>query len=172
MPRARGVASLGAGAIWRLASQAAENGKWLTLTAMWAIYAFGALSIGMAKRLAPLRWVGLGLLAIPVLKLLLFDTFMVRLDPLSFLPVLNFHFLVFLSVLAVLLAAAYLYRRQRDRLMEQEGYVFQVLVVAANVVALWFLSAEAVRFFDSQEAKLRADFFSAMHLTLTVLWAV
>ena len=119
-----------------------------------------------------MRWVGLGLLAIPALKLLLFDTFMVRLDPLSFLPALNFHFLVFLTVLGVLLAAAYLYRREGDRLTGQERYVFQVLVVVANVVAIWVLSLEAVRFFDSQEAKLRADFFSAMHLTLTVLWAV
>ena len=97
---------------------------------------------------------------------------MVRLDPLSFLPVLNFHFLVFLIVLGVLLVAAYLYRREGDRLTEQERYVFQVLLVVANAVAIWVLSLEAVRFFDSQEAKLRADFFSAMHLTLTVLWSV
>lgn len=158
--------------VYQLAAQNAENGKFLVLTAMWTIYAFGALSIGLAKRLAPLRWVGLGLLAIPALKLLLFDTFMVRLDPLSFLPVLNFHFLVFLIVLAVLLVAAYLYRREGDRLTEQERYVFQVLLVVANAVAIWVLSLEAVRFFDSQEAKLRADFFSAMHLTLTVLWSV
>ena len=158
--------------VWRLAEQAAENGKFLVLTSMWTIYAFGILAIGLAKRFAPLRWVGLGLLAIPALKLLLFDTFMVQLDPPSFLPVLNFHFLVFLIVLGVLSAAAYLYRREGDRLTEQERYVFQVLVVVANVVAIWVLSLEAVRFFDSQEAKSGADYFSAMHLTLTVLWAV
>ncbi|MCH8107991.1 MAG: DUF2339 domain-containing protein [Chloroflexi bacterium] len=158
--------------VWRLASQAAENGKFLTLTAMWTIYAFGALVIGLAKRSAPLRWAGLGLLAVPALKLLLFDTFMVKLDPLTFLPVLNFHFLVFFIVLAALLAAAFLYRRERERLTGQEGYVFLVLLVVANVVALWVLSAEAVRFFESQEAKRGVDYFSAMHLTLTVLWAV
>ena len=157
---------------YNLAVQAAENGKFLVLTAMWTVYAFGALSIGLAKRSAPLRWVGLGLLAIPALKLLLFDTFMVRLDPFSFLPVLNFHFLVFLIVLGVLLISAYLYRREGDRLTGRERYVFQALVVVANFVTIWVLSMEAIRFFDSQGAKLRADFFSAMHLTLTVLWAV
>lgn len=152
--------------------QDAENGKLLTLTAMWTIYAFGILAVGLAKRHAPLRWVGLGLLAIPGLKLLLFDTFMVRLDPITFLPVINFHFLVFLIVLGALLAAACLYRRDGDRLTKEEGYVFQILVVVVNAVTLWFLSAEAVRFFDSQEAKQGTDLFSAMHLSLTVLWAV
>ena len=158
--------------VYRLAAQNAENGKFLVLTAMWTIYAFGALAIGLAKRSAPLRWVGLGLLAVPALKLILFDTFMVHLDPLTFLPVLNFQFLVFFIVLGVLLIAAYLYWREGERLTEQEGCVFQILVVVANFMALWVLSAEAVRFFDSQEAKLRVDYFSAMHLTLTVLWAV
>ena len=155
-----------------MTEQSLDNAKFLTLTAMWTIYAFGILAIGFAKRHAPLRWVGLGLLAIPGLKLLLFDTFMVRLDPLTFLPVINFHFMVFLIVLGVLVAAAYLYNREKDRLTEQESYVFQVLVVVANFVTLWFLSAEAVRFFDSQEVKLRTDYFSAMQLSLTVLWAV
>jgi len=159
-------------AVWQLASQAAENGKFLTLTALWTIYAFGALAIGFAKRSAPLRWAGLGLLAVPALKLLLFDTFMVRLDPLTFLPVLNFHFLVFFIVLAVLLAAAYLYRRERQRLTGQEGYVFLVILVVANLVALWVLNFEAVRFFESQEAKLGVDYFSAMHLTFTLMWAL
>ncbi len=155
-----------------MTAQSLDNAKFLTLTAMWTIYAFGILAIGMAKRHAPIRWVGLGLLAVPGLKLLLFDTFMVRLDPLTFLPVINFHFAVFLIVLGVLVAAAYLYNREKDRLTEREGYVFQVLVVVANFVTLWFLSAEAVRFFDSQEVKLRTDHFSAMQLSLTVLWAV
>ena len=156
----------------QLAAQNAENAKFLTLTAMWTMYAFGILAIGMAKRHAPLRWVGLGLLAIPGLKLLLFDTFMVQLDPLTFLPVINFHFLVFIIVLGVLVSAAYLYKSERDRLTEEESDVFPALVVVANLITLWFLSAEAVRFFDSQEAKLHTDYFSAMHLSLTVLWAV
>ena len=154
------------------AVQNAENGKFLTITAMWTIYAFGILAVGMAKQDYRLRWVGLGLLAFPALKLLLFDTSMVRLDPVSFLPVINFHFLVFLIVLGALVAAAYLYKREGNRLTEQESYVFLGLVVAANFVTLWFFSAEAVRFFDSQEIKQDADFFSAMQLSLTVLWAV
>ena len=158
--------------VGRLASQNAENGKFMTLTAMWTIYAFGVLVIGVIKRHALLRWAGLGLLAIPVLKLLLFDTLMVQLDRSTFLPVINFQFPVFLIVLVALVAAAYLYKRENDRLEEYEGYVFQILVVLANVVALLFFSAEAVRYFEAQEFKQGTDFFSAMHLSLTVLWAV
>ena len=114
----------------------------------------------------------MGMLAIPAIKLLLIDTFTVRLEPLTFLPVVNFQFLVFTIVLGVMVLVAYLYKRNEEQLTDHERYVFQALLVAANVVTIGVFSTEAIRFFDSQEAKLGTDFFSAMHLTLTVLWAV
>ena len=158
--------------IFRSAAQSLENGKLLTMTAMWAFYALGILALGIAKRSAPVRWGGLGMLAVPAIKLLLIDTFAVRLEPLTFLPVVNFQFLVFTIVLGVMVLVAYLYKRNEEQLTNHERYVFQALLVAANVVTIGVFSTEAIRFFDSQEAKLGTDFFSAMHLTLTVLWAV
>ncbi|MDP3063477.1 MAG: DUF2339 domain-containing protein [Chloroflexota bacterium] len=152
--------------------QDAENGKFLSLTALWAVYAFGLLAIALAKRSRLLRWAGLGLLSVPVFKLLLVDTFTVTLNPRTFTLVLNFHFLTFLVVLAVVLFAAYLYWRQRQELLEGERYVFLALVVVANFAAVWVLSAEALRFFDSREVRLGTDLSSAKNLSLTILWAV
>ena len=154
------------------AEQNAENGKLLALTALWAVYAFGLLAIAMAKRSSLLRWTGLGLLAIPVIKLLLFDTFAVVLNPNTFTLVLNFHFLTFLIVLAVVLFAAYLYWRQREELVEEERNGYYSLLVVANLMAVWVLSAEAIRFFDSREVRLGTDLTSAKQLSLTLLWAV
>ncbi|MFH1140928.1 MAG: DUF2339 domain-containing protein, partial [Chloroflexota bacterium] len=154
------------------ALQDAENGRSLSLTALWAVYAFGLLAIALAKRSRLLRWAGLGLLSFPVIKLLLVDTFTVTLNPRTFTLVLNFHFLTFLVVLAVVLFAAYLYWRQRQELLEGERYVFLALLVVANFAAMWVLSAEALRFFDSREVRLGTHLFSAKHLTLTILWAV
>jgi uncharacterized membrane protein len=75
-------------------------------------------------------------------------------------------------VLSAVLFAAYLYWRQRQELMEEERFIFPALLVAANVVAVWVLSAELLRFFDSREFVVRTDFTSAKHLSLTVLWTV
>jgi uncharacterized membrane protein len=155
-----------------LARQDAENGKLLTLTALWAIYALGLLSVALGTRSAPWCWAGLALLSAPILKLLLFDTFFVHLDPLTFRPVLNFQFLIFLVVLAAVVFAAYLYWRQRAQLSQAEGYIFPALLVVANFITLWALSAEAIRFFDSREVRFRSDLASAKHLSLTLLWAV
>ncbi len=155
-----------------LARQNAENGKLLTLTALWAIYALGLLAVALGTRSAPWRWAGVALLSTTVLKLLLFDTFFVNLDPLTFRPVLNFQFLIFLVVLAAVVFAAYLYWRQRAQLSQEDEYIFPALLIVANFIALWALSAEAIRFFDSREAQLRSDLASAKHLSLTILWAV
>ncbi len=114
----------------------------------------------------------MALLSAPVLKLLFVDTFAVRLNPQTFLLVLNFHFLASLWVLAVVIFAAYLYWCQREELLEGERYVLAILLAVANFVAVWVLSAEALRFFDSRGAVLRTDFSSAKQLTLTVLWAL
>lgn len=159
-------------AISSQAFQDAENGRLLALTGLWAVYAFGLLAVAMAKRSAILRWAGLALLAVPILKLLFVDTFLVDLDPMTFRPVLNFHFLTFLIVLAVVLFAAVLYWRQREELKEEERLVFLGLLIIANIAALWVLSAEAIRYFDSREIRLGSEFDNGKHLTLTILWAV
>ena len=111
-------------------------------------------------------------MAVAVVKLLLVDTFLVNLDPRTFVIFLNYHFLAVVVVVAALWALAYWFRRERSRLHEWEGYVFTGLVVALNVVAVWALSEEIVHYFDSREVVLRQDYLSAMHLSLTVLWAV
>ncbi|MYA62191.1 MAG: DUF2339 domain-containing protein [Dehalococcoidia bacterium] len=149
-----------------------DNLKFLSLTVLWAVYGSAVASVGLVRNHPMARWAGLGLLALATLKLLVFDAFNVDLDSLSFIPVLNIRFLAFAIVLTLVSGLAFWFGRARDRLTEYEAYVFQNLVIAANVVALWTLSQEITHYFDSLEAKNQSDYFSAMHLSLTVLWAV
>jgi uncharacterized membrane protein len=153
-------------------AQNAQNGKILSITALWSIYALALLAIALAKRSQALRWAGLGLLLLPVAKLVLLDTFIVELNPVTFMPVLNFHFLTFLIVLAVLIFASYLYRRQRGSLVIRERHFLILLLCIANFVALWGISTEIIRFFHSREVIAGQGYDSAKHLSLTVLWAV
>ncbi len=149
-----------------------DNLKFLSLTVLWAVYGSVVASVGLVKDYPMARWAGLGLVSVAALKLLGFDAFNVDLDPLSFIPVLNIRFLAFVIVLALLSGLAFWFGRARDRLTELEAYVFQNLVIAANVVALWTLSQEIIHYFDGLEVKNQSDYFSAMHLSLTALWAL
>ena len=155
-----------------LSSQAATNGKYLALTITFALYAFVVTGVGLLRRLQLARLGGLVLMGVAVVKLLLVDTFLVRLDPWTFTAFLNYHFLAVAVVIAVLLGLSYWFRRQQSGLDEWETYAYPALVVAVNVVGVWALSQEIVHYFDSREVVQGQDYRSALHLSLTVLWAV
>ena len=156
-----------------LHDQGVINGIYLTLSAGWAIYAAVLVGVGLAKGWHLVRWGGLALMAGAVFKLLAVDTFVVQLDPFSFVPFLNPHFLA-LALVAVLLSglAYWDWRKGIGTGWWYEPLIFRGLVVAANVVAVWGVSFEALHYFGSREVVLGVDNFSAKHLTLTVLWAV
>ena len=158
--------------VWSVGDQNAINGMLLSLTAIWATYASLLLAVGLKWRLPLVRWAGLALIAAAALKLLLLDTFEVSLDPFTFVPVLNPHFLTFLVVLAPLITVAYLFRSEIALLHERESDAFRILLIAINAIALWGMSLEAIHYFDSREITSGMAQVSAKHLTLTVLWAV
>ena len=144
----------------------------LSLTALWALYGSVVASVGLARRLPPLRWAGLGLLSVATVKLLGFDALELHLDPQTFIPILNIRFLAFVIALALLSGFAFWFRRERDSLTGQEAYVFPTLLTAANAVALWMLSQEVIYLFGSLSVKNEDTYFNSTHLSLTVLWAL
>ena len=148
------------------------NGALVALTLLWAVYGSAATVVGLLRRYAPARWGGGVLLGVAIWKLLTYDTFNVQLDPLEFTPVLNIRFLSFVLVLALVSSLAFWYRRNKFDLEENERLLFPGLLIVANAVALWMLSQEVVYYFDSLGARNGGDYVDAMHLTLTVLWAV
>ena len=152
--------------------QSAVNGTFLTLTATWAIYGFLLMGVGMVFRSYQARWGGLALMGLVLVKLLVFDTLLVGLEPTTFIPFLNVQFLTFVIILALLLAAACWTRLRRDDLPGTEAHTFRVLLIVANVVAVWSLSLEVIHYFDYTTFAASVDYVSGMHLSLTVLWAV
>ena len=152
--------------------QSLNNAKHLTLTVMFTGYAFILATVGLIRRLPLVRWAGMGLMGLAVFKLLAGDSQQVMLDPSTFVAFLNIHFLTFSLVLAALLEMAYWFWRESPRLPETEAYAWQGLLAAANLVGVWALSQEILRYFGSLEVGTGTDYFSAKHLSLTVLWAV
>ena len=148
------------------------NGMQLSLTALWAVYGTTVVVVGMLKRYAPARWGGLGLLGLAVLKLLAFDALSVEIASLGFVPLVNVRFIAFAVVFGLLSVLAFWYKQRELILTVQEKPIFPILLAAANVAALWMLSQEIIYYFGSLEARQAMDYSSAMHLSLTVLWAV
>ena len=153
-------------------AQVAVNAKYLSMTYLWAIYGAAVIAVGLWRRLPLVRLAGLAILALAALKLMAFDTFMTVLISPEFIPVLNPHFLAFVLAIALMLGFAWWHRRAQPEPSRFETYVIPGLLVAANVVALWGLTLEAVHYFDARADRLGTDTFGAQQLSLTVLWAV
>ncbi len=55
-----------------------ESGVHLTLTVLWAIYGIGVIMVGFLRDVPRIRLAGIALLAVPVIKLFVFDVFLLE----------------------------------------------------------------------------------------------
>ena len=76
----------------------------LSLTAVWAVYAVAGLIIGIKKHWRYVRLGSLGLLAVPIIKVFVYDVFKLE---------MNYRIGAFVGLGLLLLASAYLYQRYR-----------------------------------------------------------
>ena len=79
----------------------------LALTALWAIYAVALLVVGMIRRWRSVRLWALALLAIPILKVFLWDVFTLK---------QLYRIIAFVGLGILLLVMAYLYHRYSERI--------------------------------------------------------
>ncbi|HEU4596662.1 MAG TPA: DUF2339 domain-containing protein [Pyrinomonadaceae bacterium] len=152
-----------------------REGKAFALAVVWTLYGAGALLYGIGRRSHWWRYGGLAVLTLAAFKLLLWDVWYY--DAKWHMPVFNRT----LAAFALMVAALYLVVRAYTRapeMREESSQVLPVLIVAANVMALIALSAEASGYFAAQmreeglsEERLR-DLRLASWLSLSVMWAV
>jgi uncharacterized membrane protein len=84
------------------AREGLKDAQNLSLTAVWAIYAIAGLVVGIAKRWRYVRIGALGLLAIPIVKVFVYDVFQLE---------LGYRIGAFVGLGVLLLTSAYLYQR-------------------------------------------------------------
>lgn len=152
-----------------------ENARLLTLTALWTLYGAAALAIGIVRRVRALRLAALALLVCTVFKVLTLD--------LDFAAarwhttLLNPTFAAFTLLVVALAVCASLYGRAESHIAASERtVVLPALVVAANLLAIVALSAEAQGYFEREialggldEGRLR-DLHFARQLSLSIIW--
>ena len=78
------------------------NLKSLSLSGLWALYAAILIVLGIARRWRWLRMSGLGLLAVPVVKLFVYDAFSLERE---------YRVAAFIGLGALLVAGGFLYQR-------------------------------------------------------------
>lgn len=83
------------------------NKRHLTLSLVWVGYSALLLIVGFLKRLAAIRYVGIGLLGVSILKIFLYDLSSLE-QP--------YRIISFIGLGIILLAASYAYARFKDRI--------------------------------------------------------
>ena len=142
------------------------TGNWIAVA--WATEGAVVAALGLYLKNEIIRAFALGILATAVIRLLVFDT-QVELD--GFTPVFNERFPTFVVSIGAFYAAAFMFWRKRTELREWEAGVYQSLIVAANFITLWLVSAEAIAYFDSRDAAVDTA-NKNINMTLTALWAL
>jgi uncharacterized membrane protein len=157
-----------------------ENARGFSLTALWTLYGAGLLTFGVRLRRRALRYAGLLLLVVA--------TLIGVAECLPFYaaawhtPVLNPTFAAFALLVAAYFYVARLYGRT-EGLPEGERAIVPLLVVAANLLAVLALSAEASGYFEARIAEAApadseqaprsvGDLYLAKQLSLSLIWAL
>ena len=146
------------------------SGSWIPI--VWTAEGLMMMAASFRFGLVELRLISLGVYGIVLVRLLGFETFDVDLATIR--PVLNLRFLAFaVGVVALYLGALALWHWREDYYDEMERYFIHSLLVAANFLTLWALSAEVI-------ISTQSDYFSVpsaiagdvASVSLSILWAV
>ncbi len=149
------------------------EGVWVGIA--WALQAALVLELSLRLGLPALQWAAGALLAAMLVRLLAIDTF--ELDLETFRPVINWRFLPFiLGIAALYWSALRLHAADLESLWvkadRQRGIAVATLLVLANLVTLWLLSAEIMASADSALFNLAPDASENVgSLGLSLLWA-
>lgn len=149
--------------------------QWITIA--WAVEGAVFTWIGFREASPRTRVAALVILGLVVIRLLFFDTFL-ALAKEGFIPLLNKRGFAFAVGIAALFLSAYLHYRHRDHAEGDERRAPLVLIIVANLLALWLFSAETITYFDFKAGALRLTYpasrelENAKQLTLSAIWMV
>jgi uncharacterized membrane protein len=137
------------------------------LTVFWSIYAVVGLSVSLVRGNGPLRVFSLVLLTLAIGKALLSDL-LLGAEPFRLL--LNTRLLAGAAAVVAASAAAHLLHTARDDVSKEEADLVGPLVLAANLLALLFVSVELWQHFGTSAP--HAVRGSARQLSLSIFWSI
>ena len=145
------------------------KGPWIALA--WSVEALAIVWLSVRYRLTELRPIGAAVFVAAAVRVLAFDT---QIELWDFQLIVNLRMMAFVSViLALYLAALLVAWDRRDLESLPARYLVPGLVVAANFLTLWILSAECIAAVDSGIVDVSGDAaFYTKSLGLSLIWTV
>jgi uncharacterized membrane protein len=150
-----------------------ESSRQFSISALWTLYAATTLALGVLRRFALLRVGGLLLLLTAIAKVVAVDSAYYAAS--WHLPIFNQTFMAYALLVGTLAFAAWLYNREAE---PERSVLRPILLVAANVLALWALSLEVFGYYSRLQATLTfaSEPFRQVQesklFTLTLVWIV
>lgn len=142
----------------------------LMVTIFLAFYAAISFVIGVRFKSIILWNIFIAVGGVTVVKLMLFDTSNFIVIPYQFTPIFNLYFGIKFIVGALLLMAI-TFTKWRDS-MNIDYSTRKILWIVFNALVVFSLTTELINFFESRVYLSSLDTMSAMHLSLTLVWAL
>ena len=142
----------------------------LVITVVWSMCFVFSILISFAMKSKQLRIASVILMLFTVAKFLLIDT-----DSFydsDFIPIINNSFGASLILIMSVILGIYLYWKNSGVIDTVERNILKILLVVANTLVVFIVSAEVIRFFDYREVQTDINSDSAKNLVLTILWAL
>ena len=149
-----------------IAVPAQLDGPWISIA--WATEAAVLMWIAFQLGVYHLRLLSLGVLAVLALRLLVVES---RVEQEGFRLIFNYRVVAFAASIVSVYAGAYLAHRFRRLLQRWETKLPRYLLLAASILTLWLLSAEAISYFQPQARPGQGGLGNAQTLSLSVIWA-
>lgn len=150
------------------------NSKAFTLTALWTLYGLGTLLVGLTRKLKPLRFLALFLLAGATAKVFLVD--LRYYDAAWHSLIVNQTFAAFALLVTALGVGAWLYTRENEVDESEREIVLPMLIGAANVLAVFALTAEVMGHFARLSVEAAGpenpQLENAKQFVLSALWTI
>jgi uncharacterized membrane protein len=149
--------------------------NWITIG--WAVEALVLSWVGFRMESGKTRQAALLIAALVVFRLLAFDSPFTPALAQDFTFLFNRRAFTFLISVLAMFVMAYLYARNRGKLQSLERRLIAGLVVAANLLILFFLTTEIansfeVSYYRASEHGARRDIRSRMQLAISALWGL
>ncbi|HLG16931.1 MAG TPA: DUF2339 domain-containing protein [Blastocatellia bacterium] len=142
--------------------------KQFTFSALWTIYGASALVIGIRRRITPLRWAALALLAVATLKVMVLD--LAYSDAPWHALFMNDSFAAFGLLVIALAVGARAYSKAEGAGEDERMVVPRVMAGAANVLAVIALSSEAIGYFNRARGLALAGGGDTLELSVLDNW--
>lgn len=138
----------------------------------WSLYAVTIGYLGFVKRSFFMRCTALGMMAVTLAKLLIYDFAFSFQGEDAYSMIFNMKFLSTLIIVGAALALCWLYKTYSDDIEDSESSIFNTLIMSAIIVFGISITSENIRYFNSIAINAENNIAIRMQFGISSIWAI